>query len=273
MLVGGLALGVLAYSRKHDEASAQTRLAPAPVASAAALPAISPIREGSASREPTGYWLKVGEDDHPVVVFTPALDPVDSKPVIVLLHGMCDAPENECPPIRAGVTHTGFLVCPRANGACRNGGAMWRGSPQAKRALVDESLAALATDYPGAAQTDHDVTLVGFSQGAYLALDMVNREKGPWSSLVLIAASLEPDGHALAKAGIRRVLLAAGDYDGARPTMQRAAERLAADGFDARYESLGPVGHQFALDMNRWMTDALAWVRASPSTAPRASAP
>jgi predicted esterase len=224
--LGACAIALLVHGRNHDGASAQT-----------ALP-------------------------QPVALFAPELGPLDTRPVIVFLHGMCDTPENECGMLHAGVERTGFLVCPRANGSCNNGGAIWRGSPESKRSLVDQSLAALSAEYAGAARTDRDVTLVGFSQGAYLALDMVAREKGPWSSLVLMSASVKPDARVLEKAGIRRVLLAAGDFDGARPAMQRAVEQLVADGFDARWKSMGPVGHQFAADMNAWMGDALEWVRA-----------
>jgi predicted esterase len=181
--------------------------------------------------------------------------------VIVMLHGMCDTPENECNAFHPAATSEGFLLCPRANGACGNGGAIWRGSPESKRALVDDSLNALSTEFGSTAVTDHDATLVGFSQGAYLAVDMVKRSKGPWSSLILIGASIDIDVRSLREAGIRRVLLAAGDYDGAKPAMQRATASLVQAGFDAKFSSLGPVGHQFAFDMNAWMKDALVWVR------------
>jgi len=138
---------------------------------------------------------------------------------------------------------------------------MWRGSPESKRALVEDSLTALTAEFGPQVIIDHDATLIGFSQGAYLAVDMVKRNKGPWSSLILIGASIDIDARALRDAGIRRVLLASGDYDGARPAMQHAAAALIGAGFEAKFVSLGPVGHQFAFDMNAWMKDALAWVR------------
>ena len=76
-----------------------------------------------------------------------------------------------------------------------------------------------------------------------------------------MSASIDVDARALREAGIRRVLLASGDYDGAKPAMQRAAATLIGAGFEAKFVSLGPVGHQFAYDMNAWMKDALTWVR------------
>jgi predicted esterase len=208
-----------------------------------------------------GRWLKVGTEERPAIVYAPALEADDKKPVITMLHGMCDTPENECERFHPAATNAGFLLCPRANGACGNGGAIWRGSPESKRALVDDSLSALSTEFGSSATTDHDGTLIGFSQGAYLAVDMIKRSKGPWSSMILIGASIDIDARSLREAGIRRVLLAAGDYDGARPSMQHATAALVQAGFDAKFTSLGPVGHQFAFDMNAWMKDALAWVR------------
>jgi predicted esterase len=223
-----------------------------------------------ADASPAGRWLKVGTDERPAIVYAPALDADDpttlgrprrGMPVITMLHGMCDTPENECNAFHPAATSEGFLLCPRANGACGNGGAIWRGSPESKRALVDDSLGALSTEFGASAVTDHDGTLIGFSQGAFLAVDMIKRSKGPWSSLILIGASIEIDARSLREAGVRRVLLAAGDYDGARPAMQRATASLVQAGFDAKFTSLGPVGHQFAFDMNAWMKEALAWVR------------
>jgi predicted esterase len=226
-----------------------------------AVGAFALIARARADANPAGRWLRVGAEERPAIVYAPLLEADAKKPVIVMLHGMCDTPENECNAFHPAATDAGFLVCPRANGACGNGGAMWRGSPESKRALIDDSLAALTTEFGPSAVTDHDATLIGFSQGAYLAVDMVKRSKGPWSSLILIGASIDLDARSLREAGIRRVLLAAGDYDGARPAMQRTAAALIQAGLEAKFASLGPVGHQFAFDMNAWMKDALAWVR------------
>ncbi|HKQ70690.1 MAG TPA: hypothetical protein VJT73_15195 [Polyangiaceae bacterium] len=236
-----------------------SQLAPAPEAPAAAAPV--DLAPSALPGTPSARWLRVGPEERPVLVYAPALANGERKPVIAMLHGMCDTPENECSAFQSAATSAGFLVCPRANGSCNNGGAIWRGSPEVKRALIDASFEAISTEFGLAAETDRDATLIGFSQGAYLALDVVNRGAGPWSNLILIGASVEPDARALRRAGIRRVLLAAGDFDGARPTMQRTARRLARAGFEAKFSSLGPVGHQFAFDMDAWMKDALAWVR------------
>jgi predicted esterase len=233
-------------ARAAERARAVTPLAP-PTAEPPRVP------EAHAPR-----WMPV--DGHPVLVYSPESASVvpQARRVIVMLHGMCDTPENECSRFHAA--SSGFLVCPRANGECGNGGAIWRGPFASKQALVAGSLQALKSELGDAIDTEHEATLIGFSQGAYLALNLVTDDANPFSKLILIGASVEPDVRVLKRAGVRRVLLAAGDYDGAKTNMQRAAARLASEGFDARYMSLGLVGHQFAVDMDGWMRRALSWV-------------
>ena len=60
---------------------------------------------------------------------------------------------------------------------------------------------------------------------------------------------------------LRRVVLAAGDYDCARPTMQLAAARLNAGGLESRYVSTGKIWHQLPADLESILRDAIAWIR------------
>jgi len=55
-------------------------------------------------------------------------------------------------------------------------------------------------------------------------------------------------------------VLAAGDLDGARPAMQRAARALSAAGLPARYMSLGPIYHQLPSNLAEILREALAWI-------------
>ena len=71
----------------------------------------------------------------------------------------------------------------------------------------------------------------------------------------------------LRNAGVRRVVLAAGDQDESRGPMQELAARLERGGVRSRFVGLGPVAHSFPPDMPAIMCDAIAWVRgADPST-------
>jgi hypothetical protein len=65
----------------------------------------------------------------------------------------------------------------------------------------------------------------------------------------------------LRAAGVRRIVLAAGEKDGARASLQALADRADAAALPTRFTSLGPGGHEFPSDMSARMCDAVAWVR------------
>jgi predicted esterase len=110
-------------------------------------------------------------------------------------------------------------------------------------------------------------TLMGYSNGAYFAVEVAYAEPGRWTGLVLLSMHLELDVARLRASGIRRVALLAGDKDGARASMQALAERTNLAGLAARFIRLGPVGHQFPPDIDGPMCDAIAWVREADPTA------
>src|SRR4051812_5245299 len=75
------------------------------------LGVLATIAAARADTNQAGRWLKVGSDERPAIVYAPPSEietrpepesPTSStiaqagKPVIVMLHGMCDTPENEC---------------------------------------------------------------------------------------------------------------------------------------------------------------------------------
>jgi predicted esterase len=138
---------------------------------------------------------------------------------------------------------------------------MWRGSyvdaeRQIRRAL--EGAEALA---PGKLDRSAPGTILGYSNGAYFAAEIACTEPGRWPGLIVMSMKLDLDAARLSAAGVKRVVLAAGDRDGARASMQALAEQLNGRGIAARFMSLGPVGHEFPGDMASRMCAAVAWVR------------
>lgn len=203
------------------------------------------------------------------VAYAPA-DASVRRPAIVFLHGMWASPEDSCPTFAAAATQFGFLVCPRGN-APLGEGKMWAGTYADAALPIHAALDAASTLAPGRLDRSAEGTLLGFSNGAYFAAEVALREPGHWTGLVLISMKLDLDANALRHAGVRRVVLAAGDADAAEPTMRSLAARLRASGLDARFMSLGPVGHEFPPDMDRRMGEAIAWVR-SPNSGTQNSA-
>ena len=191
------------------------------------------------------------------------------RPAIVYLHGMWASPEDSCGYFEHAATPFGFLVCPRGN-APLGEGRMWKGTyatvaPQLRAAL--DAASHLAT---GKLDRGSSGTLIGYSNGAYFAVEVACSEPGRWPGLVLLSMRLDLDVPRLTAAGVRRVVLAAGEKDGARASMQTLAERTAAAGLAARFVSLGDTGQQFPPDLDARMCDAVAWVREADPSACRA---
>jgi predicted esterase len=198
----------------------------------------------------------------------PPLDVSSPRPAIVFLHGMWAGPEEQCGIFERAATPFGFLVCPRGN-APNGEGRMWVGNYASVAPQVHAALDAANDLAPGKLDRKGGGTLIGYSNGAYFAVEVALAEPGRWTGLVLLSMRLELDAARLRAAGIRRILLAAADKDGARASMQTLAERTDAAGVPTRFVSLGPGGHEFPADMSERMCDAVAWVRDADAEACR----
>jgi predicted esterase len=195
-----------------------------------------------------------------------AYRPVDvtaPRPAIVFLHGMWASPEDSCEPFARAATAFGFLVCPRGNAPLGDGtdGKMWRGTHLDAERQIESALAGAEALAPGKLDRTAPGTIVGYSNGAYFAAEVASSRGGRWAGLVVLSMKLDLDARKLSAAGVKRVLLGAGDRDGARASMEALAARLNDQGLSARFMSLGPGGHEFPPDMAARMCAAVAWVR------------
>lgn len=181
---------------------------------------------------------------------------------VVYLHGIHGRPENGCPWFTA--PSLGEVLCPTAARSEPYGTFSWSGTRADEDVVAETS--ALATARAGAASLP---LLVGFSQGAYVAARVVPRLPGRFRGLVLVGADAQLDARVLVSAGITRVALLAGDYDAASAPMRRTQGALLAAGYDARFVSLGRVGHTYVPDSESKLAElrsALAWAAGASST-------
>jgi hypothetical protein len=188
--------------------------------------------------------------------------PLASRPLVTMLHGMCSEPLPTCELARGAATEVGWYACPTGNGHCGTA-ADWAGSGAVKAEFLAESLAELDAMRLGRRGAEAGDVLIGFSRGAFVARDVAYELAGRWVGLVLIGAALVPDADRLRDHGIRRVVLAAGDFDGARPTMVKAAAALTRRGLPARFVSLGPIYHTLPADLDARLAPEIAWLRAA----------
>lgn len=197
-------------------------------------------------------------------------DARETKPAIVFLHGMWAGPEESCGAFEQGAAPFGFLVCPRGN-APQGQGRMWAGTyADAARSIQAAIRATTAASATGASapvlDASRDGTLIGYSNGAYFAAEVAMAEGGRWTGLVLLSMKLDLDATRLKNAGIRRVVLAAGDKDGVRASMLQSAVHLTESGLTTRFLSLGPGGHELPSDISARMCEAIAWAREEPQS-------
>lgn len=214
---------------------------PAPAASGDTTPGFRTLEVGA--KRPAWYHPPKAEERRPLTVF---------------LHGMCALPEWECP-VFQGATGSSWLLCPPGPAACEGGGAMWVGTGSQLEKRVDKSVSLLAE------RESVDLgrrVLIGYSLGAPAALRIALAQPGRWQRLMIVNAGTEPSAAQLEKAGIRRIALVAGEQDATAAKLKKSAKRLAAAGVDARYFSMGKVGHYFDATSAERLSEALGWIGA-----------
>lgn len=199
--------------------------------------------------------ITISADGSPLYAYPPRTK--DDKAItVVYLHGIHGLPQNGCPWLREGASELGWLVCPAASSQLPNGTFSWGGSLADQHAVV--ARAERAAQAAGADAKSANV-LVGFSQGSYLAVDLVSHQLGSYKGLVLLAAEVEPSADVLRSAGVKRVALGAGQLDGSYAPLRRTAARLEREGIEVRFVDLGAIGHTYQTTETAALASAIAW--------------
>jgi predicted esterase len=263
--VGLAAMAVAPLARSQTPgASPAAAAAPAPSAVASSVGEQTTTRAAGAPEVPA--WIEAENATGKAFVYppNPSRDPSRSaaeaaRPVTVLLHGMCGHPQSACGPFVDVSTSRGWLVCPRGEDVC-GAGTRWRlrGPDDAK--LVEASVHAVASEHEGEVDLAAPRVLVGFSLGGIAAVQIAQASSGTYAGLVVIASQVHPDAAMLRKAGVKRVVLAAGDLDMTSAPLQQDARALAAQGMPTRFVSLGKFGHGYPADMQERMREPMTWV-------------
>lgn len=266
VVCSALAIATIAAALSGPGASARAAPSPRPPAAPAAAAAITPAPTASGSPAaplPESRRLLHTSAGNRVFAYPPlaARAPAAPYPVVLMLHGMCSDPALTCDFWSDAGREGSWLVCPAGNSRCGDYDD-WKGTAEEKATSLDQALEAVDRAFGAGAVThaEGDV-LIGFSRGAFVARDVAYARPGRFRGLVLLGASMMPDAARLEASGIRRVVMGAGDHDGARPMMQRAARALDAAGIPARYVSLGRIPHALPDDLGDILRRELAWIR------------
>lgn len=261
-LVGASSAALLGLRSRH--AATGSAAAPAPTKTAVANAPASTFAEPRWTRH-DGVTVTI-EGGGLLRETEPYLVPDDAKrPVTFILHGLCAEQTWMCDWLQHGdVLSPQWQLCPRAPVDCGNGGAHWTADGDTTVDLLSRALATTRARHPG--RVGDRIVLAGMSQGAYAianALRTLAKQKPPRLSLagVVLQGARVSVSAADAKALGIRVVLCAGERDGAAPSMKKLAASLKAQGVDARYFSFGNVGHFIPVSTAKAMSELIDWAR------------
>jgi hypothetical protein len=207
------------------------------------------------------------------------------KPVLVYLHGRGGNPKRDCRRWAPVARRLGWLACPSGPGAQGDGRGWNNNWVLGQRAAVG-TVQALRDKYGRRVQLWGN-TLIGFSEGAFVALNVGAREARTFNRWLILAADNDywggPGLEAMrSSAGtIRRVYLITGQQDQVHEATFQVRDWLKGAGIDTRLSTPPDLGHEVALERKEALyRAALGWLdrgdgpsgKASKSVAKRSQA-
>jgi predicted esterase len=171
------------------------------------------------------------------------------KPVIVYLHGRGNNPEDDCRNWAKVATQFGWVLCPQGPEDRGGGARAWNNNAVAGEEIVSKSLAALHAKYRGRVQTRGNV-LIGFSEGAFVAMQLGIHQPKTWNRWLILAASDQywlGDASSLLhdeRRNIHKVYLLTGENDGVAENTTRVGELVKAQKISVRVKIAPGMGHE-----------------------------
>lgn len=178
-----------------------------------------------------------------------------TKPVILYLHGRNGNAAEDCRKWAKVATQFGWVLCPQGPGDSGGGGRTWMNSAQAGKAVMDASLSALRAKHKGRVQRYGNI-LVGFSEGAFVAMQAGLQDQKTWSRWLILAASDRywvgdaPSSLTGGSGGgkLQRVYLLTGETDGVAENTTRVGDMLKKHNVPVRVRIAPGMGHEIAKD-------------------------
>jgi predicted esterase len=191
------------------------------------------------------------------------------KPVLVYLHGRGGNPAEDCRKWARVGTQFGWVVCPSGQEDQGNGARSWGNNAIVGGQIVRATLDALRDKYHRRVQLRGNV-LIGFSEGAFVAMQVGLRDPRTWSHWLILAANDQywvGDAKAVLHENhrrIRRVFLLTGESDEVAPNTQRVADILRGERVRTKVKIAPGMGHEVPGErMRSTYRRPLAWLLAS----------
>lgn len=210
------------------------------------------------AKDSLAKFVETAPPPDPVVILPPHYDASKPAALIVSLHGY----GGTAPPVadvwqRAAADVGAIVIAPRAVHKVRNAGYEW-GELEEAEFLVSRAIEHVRARH---AIDPKRVVLTGFSQGAYVALELGLRYPDRFCGIVPVCGGGVPIATSLPPAdSLPRFFFMAGDRDGALHDMQRAAAVLEAHGAKAKIVVHAKTAHRFPEDSVAATRQALRFV-------------
>jgi len=210
------------------------------------------------ARESLAKFKEAAPPPDPVMILPPHYDASKPAVLIVSLHGYgATAPPMAEVWQRAAAEVNAIVIAPRAIQKVRNAGYEW-GELEEAEFLVFRAIEHVRTTH---AIDPTRVVLTGFSQGAYVAMELGLSFPDRFCGIVPVCGGAVPDAAALPPAkSLPRFFFMAGDRDAALHDMQRAAAILKAHGATAKIVIHADTAHRFPEDSDAATRQALQFV-------------
>ncbi len=160
-----------------------------------------------------------------------------APPLTVFMPGMCSNGSAYLQTFPEAARTQGGVVAIEGDQPCQPGFRSFSWDAAKQHARVEAALAAAGVrEIPA-----EGITLIGYSQGASLAEQMLQRWPERYKKVVLIGAPTDPSAKSLAAA--HSVVTMACDRDGAAPRMRQAAKTASKVGVPATYIEMASCTH------------------------------
>lgn len=225
------------------------------------LPRTALAKTGSAIGEPLRLEVPGAPDAY---YFKPRAK--GTKPILMYLHGRGGNPAEDCRKWARVASQFGWVVCPSAAGDAGNGGRTWSNGAGDAQRIIDATVGALRAKYKGRVQRRNNI-LIGFSEGAFVAMQVGLKDQSTWSRWLILAASdqywggAETEALEKGKRKVRRVYLLTGENDGVAQNTVRVGETLKKKNVPVMVKIVPGMGHEVPSDrMVSTYRRPLAWL-------------
>lgn len=190
------------------------------------------------------------------------------QPVIMYLHGRGGNAAEDCRKWAKVATRFGWLVCPQGPEDRGNGTHTWQNNVGEGQRIIDATMKSLRDRFKRRVRTRGNV-LVGFSEGAFIAMQVGLHNPGTWNRWFILAANDQywwNDANDLlkqARRNMRRVFLLTGERDGVAANTVRVGETLHKSKIPTKVKIVPGLGHEIPADRMAVYRRPLAWLAAA----------